>query len=203
MSGMNATARQAAVTGLAKATASRRIPMLLDAMDDPLPSVWKTATDAVMAASLSEGDKRDLADQIASRIRRSKNNMGLAVALGRLGGPAAHSALWDLVGDSNETNRLIGLHGVAVMANPDDGPRVTALLRERSETLKKQVCQTIGKMKYEKAAGELVLLLDDASPGLQADARWALSQITQKPFTENDAWKEWWANFGSQDERFK
>ena len=203
MGGLNGQLRQAAVAGLAKATSSRRIPLLVEAMNDSDPTVWRTATDAVLSSTSNEADRRDLADQIASRIRTSKNNLGLAIALGRLGGPAAHAALWDLVNDSNETNRLIGLHGVGTLANPDDGPKVVGLLRERSETLKKQVCQTIGRMKYEKAAGDLVQLLDDPSDGLQKDARWALGQVTGKSYTDNEGWREWWNNFGSQDERFK
>jgi HEAT repeat protein len=198
------TLRQAAMMGLAKAASPRRMPMLLDAMEDSNPNVWKVAIDAVLKAASSDSDKRDLASQIASRVRTSKNALGLVVALSRLGGRDAHDALWDLVNDSNETNRLVGLHGVGLLGDLEDGPRVTGLLNDRSESVRKQACLTVGKMKYPKAASDLVNLLGDPSEGLQKNARWALSQITGKQLSDtNEAWREWWDNFGSQEERFK
>ncbi|MCI0659198.1 MAG: HEAT repeat domain-containing protein, partial [Acidobacteria bacterium] len=203
MNGQSGMLRQAATAGLAKAASARRMPLLLDAMEDSDPTVWKVATDAILKSAAGDADKNDLADQIASRVRTSRNNLGLVVALSRIGGRTAHYALWDLVNDGNETNRLVGLHGVGLMADPEDGPRVTALLSDRSESVRKQVCQTIGKMRYSNAAAELINLLQNSSEGLQKDARWALAQVTGKQLSDNDAWKEWWDNFGSQEERYK
>ena len=204
MSSSSGMLRQAVMAGLAKASSARRMPILLDAMDDSDPSVWKAATDAVLKAASSDSDKRDVADQIASRIRTSKNNLGLAVALSRLGGRAAHDALWDLVNDNNENNRQVGLHGVGLLADPEDGIRVTALFNDRSETIRKAACQAIGKMRYAKAAGDLVNLLIDPSEGLQKNARWALVQVTGRQLADtNEAWQDWWEKFGSQEERFK
>ena len=156
LAGTGGMLRQAAAAGLAKATSPRRMPMLLSTLNDSDPAVWKISLDAVLAAASSDTDKRELVEQIAAQVRTSRNNLGLVVALARVGGDAARNAIWDLVNDPNETNRLVGLHGVGVLNNPEDGPKVTALLQDRSETVKKQACQTIGKMAYPKAVPDLI-----------------------------------------------
>lgn len=203
MSAQYGELRTAAVIGLSKTTSPRRIPILMKALDDPDPSVWKAALDTVLAATREEGDKRDLIDTLSARIRTSGNKVPLATGLARMGGRDAHDALWDLVEDADESTRQIGLHALGVLASPDDGPRVVALLRDPSITIRKAACLTIAKLKYTRATATLVDLLDDENEALQKNARYALSQVTGQGVPDKtEAWKAWWTNFGLKDSRF-
>lgn len=195
--------RIAAVLGLSKTTSPRRLPILMKAIDDPDPSVWKAALESVLAATKEDGDKRDLCDAFSARIKSSGNKLPLALGLARMGGRDAHDALWDLIDQTDENIRQVGLHAVGVMASPDDGPRVLALLRDPSLTIRKAACLTIGKLKHAAAASTLVGLLDDTDAGLQKNARWALGQATGQGVADTtEAWKLWWENFGSKNPKF-
>lgn len=203
MSAQYGELRTAAVIGLSKTTSPRRIPILMKALDDPDPSVWKAALDTVLAATREEGDKRDLVDALSARIRTSGNKLPLATGLARIGGRDAHDAVWNLVEDADESTRQIGLHAVGVLGSPDDGPRVVALLLDPSITIRKAACLTIAKLKYAQAAATLMGLLDDENEALQKNARYALSQVTgQGVADKTEAWKAWWTNFGLKDPRF-
>lgn len=196
--------RTAAMTALAQATSPRRLPLILKAMEDDDPSVWKLATEALLTASKRPGDKVDLVDWIGSRIAHAKNKTALVVVLGRIGGREARRVLWDLVGDSDETNRLTGLHGLGIIADSEDGERLVALLRDASDGVRKSTCLALGKVKYGPAVGDLIGILSDENSGLSKNARWALHEITGQIVPDNNqAWTEWWQVSGSKTDRFK
>ena len=143
--------------------------------------------------------------RFAARIRLAKNKTALAIALSRIGGTQARRVLWDLVDDSDETNRLTGLHGIGLLGDAEDGDRLITVLHDSSEMVRKGACMALGKMKYAPAVGELVgLLSDTASPGESKNVRWALKEITSQLVADNNqAWKDWWEVSGSKTERFR
>jgi hypothetical protein len=196
--------REAAIGGLASATSPRRLPIMMEAMEDTDPSVWKPAMEGVLAASKQPQYRSDLLDWISGRIPQAKNKTALAVALSRIGGSEARRVLWDLVGDRDETNRLTGLHGLGIIANPDDGERLMSILRDSSEMMRKGACLALGKLKYAPAVADLVDLLALSSPGLSKNARWALTEITGQIVSDtNEAWTEWWQVSGSKSPRYR
>ncbi len=196
--------REAAIEGLAKTTSPRRLPIVLKAAEDTFPAIGTAATQILMDAAKEDGEKNDLVDMIGSRIRAAKNNTAMAVALARIGGPRARELLWELVGDNNETNRLTGLHGLGIMADPEDGPRMVSVLHDSSETIKKGACIALGKIKYTGAVADLITLLSDPNEGLHQNARWALQETTRLAIgNTDDAWKEWWETVGSKEPSFR
>jgi HEAT repeat protein len=196
--------REAAMSGLVQTNSPKRLPVIMQALEDTDPSVWKPATDALLEASKSAGAKSDLLEYIAARIRLAKNKTALAIAVSRIGGADARRVLWDLVDDSDETNRLTGLHGLSLMGDQEDGNRLIGLLRDSSDMVKKGACMALGKMKFGPAVGDLVDLLSDENPGLSKNLRWALKEITGQLVADNNqSWKEWWESAGSRTERFK
>jgi hypothetical protein len=114
MAAPNMVVREAAMSALVQTKSSKRFDILMQAMEDSDPSVWKPATDALLNASRTASDKAEMVDWIANRIRLAKNKTALAVALARIGGSQARRVLWDLVDESDETNRLTGLHGLGL-----------------------------------------------------------------------------------------
>lgn len=196
--------REAAILGVTKATNPARMPIIFQAMEDSSPSVWKTALEAMLVAAKSKEEKTELVDQIGQKIRTSKNATAFAVALSRIGGPDAHRLLFDLVGDNDETARLTGLHGLGILADPADGPRLIGLLSDQSEMIRKSTCLALGKMKYAPAVSSLINVLQQNNVGVSDNARWALKEITGAIVPDkNDAWIEWWEVSGSKSDRFQ
>jgi HEAT repeat protein len=196
--------REAAITGLSKATSPARIPIVMKAMEDTFPSVWKLATEILLEAARSDSAKSEMVSQIAARVPNSKNTTAFAIALSRIGGRDAHRVLWDLVDNSNETIRMSGLHGIGLLADPEDGPKLVSLFRDPSAMVRKSAILALGKMKYRPATGELVGLLKNEDPGLSANVRWSLREITgQLVADKNEAWTDWWDSIGSKSDLFK
>jgi len=196
--------REAAITGLSKASSPRRIPIVMKAMEDTSASVWRIATETLLEASKQDDLRRTLVDLISARVQNSTNSTAFAIALARIGGTQAHQVLWDMVSSSDETIRLSGLHGIGLMADPEDGARMLGLLRDPSPTVCKSSCLNLGKMKYRPATATLVGLLRDDDPGFSTNLRWALREITgQLVPDKNEAWTEWWETVGSKSDLFK
>ena len=200
----NMEVREAAITGLSKAGSPRRIPVVMKAMEDTSPSVWRIATETLLEASKQDDHGRALVDLIAARVQNSPNATAFAIALSRIGGTQAHQVLWDMVNSPDETIRLSGLHGIGLLLDPEDGARMLNLLRDSSMMVRKSSCLNLGKMKYRPATATLVGLLRDDDPGFSKNVRWSLTEITgQLVSDKNEAWTEWWETVGSKSDLFR
>jgi hypothetical protein len=201
----HAELRLAAVSALGRTNGSNKHELLVDALEDPVPGIWKAALEQLEKIPRSAFETRDLVDVLEGRLLGSAGNkLSLATALAKLGGHEARRAFWLLIRGSVDSERQIGIQGLAEVGGDEDGQRLVGLLRDSSMNIRKAACGTLGRLRYPAAVRDLVDMLYDEDEGLQKNARWALSQTTGQAVPDNnESWISWWTHFGSKEPRFQ
>ena len=189
--------RAAAIEALGILGREEALPSLAGALDDEDPDVSEKAESALLAQRLPTAH---VARALSLRIEAGKDKDRAARVLGRLGGGEAHVILLGHLDSSDERQSLAALQGLRILSLQEDGPEVLLLMRTTpSAEIRKEACLYFGGVKYGPAVRDLIELLREETPGLAANAHWALKQITGLGLKQDaELWGFWWDRSGKK-----
>jgi len=171
---------------------------LMEALEDDRDEVVEAAADTFAALHAAHGEWRGVKSLLAG-LERTKQKRPFAHLLGRLGGDDAREGLIVQLRFADEDTAVILLEGLWDLIRDAEDARYVSVLLHRStdDAVQRKCCLLLGRLRYRPATRRMLALLESPTPGVVADAHWALTQLTGLRLRARpDLWRQWWERGG-------
>ncbi len=191
--------RETAIQALRTMGLPECAPYLFKALDDPASSVWRPASEALVALNRESPQSR-VVDTLLSRVEQAREKAPYAMTLGAIGSSDAYRGLLYLSRSHDDDTRLAALQGLMPLLRVEEADHVVAALYSPVPAIRKQACSLLGKVKYRPMARSLIDMIEDRDVGVAIDAHRALQEITgQAMARDRRLWQDWWDRAGSKE----
>lgn len=175
------------------------VEALLDPLDRTSNPYWDEVSATILQIARARTGRQATA-KLSECVKRMRHPERCTRLLAEIGTEAALRALSELAIGGSPKQQLAALQGLLLVADASHLPIGLELLRNYDPAVRKQACLLLGLTGLGEAIEPLLELLDDAEPGVVANAGWALRRITKLELrAERELWSLWWERTGRRE----
>ena len=190
----NSLDRAAAVKALARRPNPEARAALHRALGDPSGQVLRVASEELL--KLHEKGQADV-EALVALLKDREDKSVIAQTLGKMGGDVALAALRSLLAQGTAPEKAAAMRALGASGRAEDGEEAVEALEGNDETLRKEACLFLGKMKHGPAIPKLIAALKDEDESVGENALWSLRQITGQTYgLQPQRWQDWWEQNG-------